>query len=91
MLMDVFNNFDMLISSPSECDSKMINVARVLGERRVCKVRTSIHQAFEYVVYCVEHETVSSTLSMMKNLVSRLTYELYRNLGKHLTYCQFCY
>ena len=56
-------------------------VARVLGERRICKLQVDLTvTGFQYTVYCVEHEPVSHALQVMAGVVSTVLFYLIRNL-----------
>ena len=50
----------------------MTLLARVLGERRVCKleVMSELLLNVQYTVYCAEHEPLSSALTVLERLVS---------------------
>ena len=53
------------------CVSNMARVARVLGERRICKLEAA-NGPFQYTVYCAEHEPIAASLEVVSGVVSRL-------------------
>ncbi len=72
-LSTVFQTFETLFKNPANCVSNMAYVARLFGERRICKlvVQQCIPMAFEYTVYCAEHETVSAAVGVLARVVSQ--------------------
>ena len=60
--------FEQLTSIPSECVRQMAVVARVLGERRICKLQVNL-TSMQCTVYAVEHEPVSSSLEVLGKVV----------------------
>ena len=50
----------------------MAFVARVLGERRICKLQATlvVGAPLQYTIYCAEHETISDSLGALVGVVS---------------------
>lgn len=47
----------------------MAELARTLGERRLCKLKVEIATILHYV-YCIEHEPLCKVLSHFEHMVS---------------------
>lgn len=60
--------FEQLTAMPSECVRQMAVLARVLGERRICKLQVNL-TSMQCNVYAVEHEPVSSALQVLGKVV----------------------
>ncbi len=68
----IFNTFEELLKNSDRCVSNMAFVARVLGERRICKLQATlvVGAPLQYTIYCAEHETISDSLGALVGVVS---------------------
>ncbi len=62
--------FEDILSRPSS-GSRMAEIARNFGERRMCKIEVDV-LSLDTVIYCLEHETLQRALSPLENVVSTL-------------------
>ena len=70
-LTTIFSTFEELLRNPDQCVSNMAHVARVLGERRICKLQvSSMMVGLQYTIYCAEHEMISSSIQVLAEVVS---------------------
>ncbi|XP_019857707.1 PREDICTED: uncharacterized protein LOC100631641 [Amphimedon queenslandica] len=72
-LEEVLRSFGNLLNSPN-CVSQVDILARILGQRRVCKMQATVHglNSPECTVYSVEHEPVSQSLGVLKPYVNNV-------------------
>ena len=71
LLMRRFNHLEELLRNPDQCVSNMAYIARVLGERRICKCQvSSMMIGLEHTIYCAEQEKISEVLQVLAGLVS---------------------
>ncbi len=60
-------SFDRLVRDPT-CVYSVAGLARILGERRLCKLEVELMTLCHYV-YCVEHEPLQTVLSHITSMV----------------------
>lgn len=64
----LIKSFETLMADPSSV-YRMAELARTLGERRLCKLEVELMTLTHYV-YCIEHERLASVLSHVTSMVS---------------------
>ena len=50
--------------------SRVAELARIIGEKRVCKIELEV-VTLPVTVYCIEHELLESALQPLQTVVSR--------------------
>ena len=50
--------------------SRVAELARIIGEKRVCKIELEV-VTLPVIVYCIEHELLESALQPLRTMVSR--------------------
>lgn len=63
-------SFNTLVADPSSV-YRMAELARTLGERRLCRLEVELMTLTHYV-YCVEHEPLQEVLAHITSMVSRV-------------------
>ena len=63
-------SFEVLVSDPTSV-YRMAELARTLGERRLCKLEVELMSLTHYV-YCIEYEPLGEVLSHVTSMVSNL-------------------
>ncbi len=64
----MFTAFESLLANPS-CSSKMAELARALGEKRMCKLEVDM-ETLPVDIYCLEQEALQSALQPLRSIVS---------------------
>lgn len=64
----LIHSFDTLIMDPTSV-YRIAELARTLGERRLCKLEVELMTLTHYV-YCIEHELLQGVLSHITSMVS---------------------
>ena len=59
--------FERLLSDPSS-GSRMAELARTLGEKRLCKLDVDM-VTLPVAIYCIEHEQLQSSLALLRIMV----------------------
>ena len=67
--------FEELLDSP-ESYWKLADGARILGERRVCRIDVDIHFSSNTVLYCLEGEKLKTALQEISKMVRVYKYTL---------------
>ena len=60
--------FECLLTDPSR-GSKMAELARTLGEKRMCKLEVDL-ETLPVDIYCLEQEALQSALQPLRGIVS---------------------
>lgn len=63
-LTETFSTFEQLLSNHSRCIPQMPVIARLLGERRICKLTVEMSLG-HYTVYCLEQELLAEALAII--------------------------
>lgn len=67
----MFAAFESLLTGPG-CWSKMAELARSLGEKRMCKLEIEL-ETLPVDIYCLEQEPLQSALQPLRSIVSACT------------------
>lgn len=73
-LSNILSTFQQLVNTQSVSVDHMAQMARVLGERRICRMQAQIYgyDNAQYTIYSVEHEPVGNSLGILKNMVRQV-------------------
>jgi hypothetical protein len=70
-LADILRTFEQIVTSPN-CVHQMAMCARILGQRRICKIAIDVMvdprmPTSSYLMFCLEHESLSHSIGVLKN------------------------
>jgi hypothetical protein len=80
----LLQSFGQLVQHPSSV-FKMAEIARTLGEKRMCRMEVDYLGLEMLDIFCVEHELVLQSLTSIQSMVSEVV-RLQYNVGLLLLY-----